>query len=86
MWLFRPIRRQELEHIALHAVMGIWHPVALICSALWAIAIEIGDEVKARRDPARHPEGGSFYDLLFRLLGVAFAWFVLWQLNEWIWR
>ena len=56
---------KDLEHILIHAGISI---VDAPASLLFALIIEIGDEIKHRRNPIRHTEGFNIRDFIFRAI------------------
>ena len=59
------VSRQDLEHLALHGSIAILDARASLGFALFN---ELGDELKHRRNPERHPEGFSARDFIARAI------------------
>ncbi len=58
--------KQDIEHILIHIGISILDTPA---SLLFALLIEIGDEIKHRRNPVRHVEGFDIRDFIARAIG-----------------
>jgi len=82
------MNQNTVEHVALHFAMawavtfaggGIYGPIS---SAAWAVALEIGDGLAHRRDPALHREGFDLVDLVGRLAGSGLFLLLIWGFSN----
>lgn len=59
--------QETIVHFFLHFTTCLVHP----SQAIWAVIIEVGDEVRHMQDPDRHPEGFDLGDFAVRCSGAA---------------